>query len=131
MATKYYNMPITTVDKDGNPCIIYPKTKTSNIYNTSGQSLDTIITNLNTAINGKASSSHTHSASQITGLGTAATKAWTSSITNGSTDLITSGAVYTGLSGKADSSTVTSLSNRVTAVENRLNELLDGNNTSF
>ena len=50
--------------------------------------------------------SHTHTLSQVTDAGTAAAKDSTNTITQGSTDLIESGAVYTGLAGKVDTSSV-------------------------
>lgn len=60
MDTNYYNMEFGGIANDGTPYVVYPKTKTSNVFNSSKTSLDTIINNLNDAISGKASSNHNH-----------------------------------------------------------------------
>ena len=57
---------------------------------------------LNTALSGKANSSHTHTKSQITDFPSIPTT--TSSVTSGSTAALTSGGAYTALEGKANSS---------------------------
>ena len=53
---------------------------------------------INTLDAAKAAAEHTHVAASVTDLGTAAKKGFTTSVTNGSADLVTSGGVYTAIS---------------------------------
>lgn len=58
--------------------------------------VDTEVQNL---VETKAAAEHTHVAASITDLGTAAKKGFTTSVTSGSADLVTSGGVYTCIAG--------------------------------
>lgn len=55
------------------------------------------LSSLQDDIDNKADESHTHTVNDLTGLGTAATKGVATSVANGNTNLVTSGAVYSAI----------------------------------
>lgn len=40
MSTSYYNIALSSIDSNGNPCIVYPKTKASNVIMDNGSDVE-------------------------------------------------------------------------------------------
>lgn len=50
MSTSYYNIALSSIDSNGNPCIVYPKTKASNVIMDNGSNIEAKFNSIDSSI---------------------------------------------------------------------------------